>query len=137
LHSPTGGQGIATGLQDATNLAWKLARVVNGAPDRLLDTYEEERLPKAREVLAETDRTTNLFMAPSPWFRLLRDWVVLPVLRLERVQKALFHRLAQLHVHYPEASLSCHKNREASFWGTRLKAGHPAPGLPFPTGPPA
>lgn len=39
-----------TGIQDATNLAWKLARVLRGAPDELLDTYEEERLPKARDA---------------------------------------------------------------------------------------
>ena len=61
IHSPTGGHGITTGVQDAANLAWKLARVLRGAPESLLDTYEAERLPKAKEVLAETDRTTTLF----------------------------------------------------------------------------
>lgn len=52
IHSPTGGQGITTGVLDAVNLAWKLGRVLRGAPDSLLDMYEEERLPKAKEVLA-------------------------------------------------------------------------------------
>ena len=55
IHSPTGGQGITTGMQDAVNLAWKLARVGRGAPIALLDTYDEERLPHAAEVLRETD----------------------------------------------------------------------------------
>jgi len=51
IHPPTGGQGLNTGIQDAYNLGWKLAAVLHGAPDALLDTYEEERRPVAAEVL--------------------------------------------------------------------------------------
>ncbi|MEV8632988.1 FAD-dependent monooxygenase [Streptosporangium sp. NPDC051023] len=51
VHSPAGGQGLNTGVQDAYNLGWKLAAVLRGAPERLLDTYEEERLPVAADVL--------------------------------------------------------------------------------------
>ncbi|MFC7384474.1 FAD-dependent monooxygenase [Sphaerisporangium rhizosphaerae] len=51
VHSPAGGQGLNTGVQDAYNLGWKLARVIDGAPAALLDTYEEERLPVAADVL--------------------------------------------------------------------------------------
>ncbi|WP_326825926.1 FAD-dependent oxidoreductase [Streptosporangium sp. NBC_01756] len=51
VHSPAGGQGLNTGVQDAYNLGWKLAAVLGGAPERLLDTYEEERLPVAADVL--------------------------------------------------------------------------------------
>jgi 2-polyprenyl-6-methoxyphenol hydroxylase-like FAD-dependent oxidoreductase len=51
VHSPAGGQGLNTGVQDAYNLGWKLAAVVKGAPSGLLDTYEEERLPVAAGVL--------------------------------------------------------------------------------------
>jgi 2-polyprenyl-6-methoxyphenol hydroxylase-like FAD-dependent oxidoreductase len=40
IHSPTGGQGITTGMQDAVNLAWKLARVCRGTPRALLETYD-------------------------------------------------------------------------------------------------
>jgi 4,5-epoxidase len=112
LHSPTGGQSIATGIQDATNLAWKLARVVRGAPQSLLDTYEEERLPKTREVLKETDRTTTIFFAPTRLTRLLRDFVVLPVLRNSWVQKRMFAKLSQLHVTY----------RAAVCRGTRMRS---------------
>src|SRR6184192_1200267 len=57
VHSPTAGQGIVTGMQDAMNLTWKLGRVLRGAPENLFDTYEDERRPKAAEVLKETDRT--------------------------------------------------------------------------------
>ncbi|NVI90650.1 FAD-dependent monooxygenase [Actinomadura sp. BRA 177] len=51
VHSPAGGQGLNTGVQDAYNLGWKLAAVINGGPPALLDTYEEERLPVAAGVL--------------------------------------------------------------------------------------
>jgi hypothetical protein len=52
IHSPAGGQGMNTGIQDAHNLGWKLAAVAKGAPPALLDTYEAERRPIAVGVLA-------------------------------------------------------------------------------------
>lgn len=56
-HTPAGGQGLNTGVQDAYNLAWKLDEVLHGAPASLLDTYEEERRPVAARVLKiSTDR---------------------------------------------------------------------------------
>jgi 2-polyprenyl-6-methoxyphenol hydroxylase-like FAD-dependent oxidoreductase len=51
IHPPTGGQGLNTSIQDAYNLGWKLAAVVQGAPDALLDTYETERRPIAAGML--------------------------------------------------------------------------------------
>ncbi|GGC85714.1 FAD-dependent oxidoreductase [Chelatococcus reniformis] len=51
IHPPTGGQGLNTSVQDAYNLGWKLAAVLSGAPDALLDAYEEERRPVAADVL--------------------------------------------------------------------------------------
>ncbi|WP_436761003.1 FAD-dependent oxidoreductase [Streptosporangium sp. V21-05] len=56
VHSPAGGQGLNTGVQDAYNLGWKLAAALGGAPGRLLDTYEEERLPVAADVLGISTR---------------------------------------------------------------------------------
>jgi hypothetical protein len=61
VHSPAGGQGLNTGLQDAVNLGWKLARVVTGtAPESLLDTYQAERHPIAARVLKNTLAQTAL-----------------------------------------------------------------------------
>jgi 2-polyprenyl-6-methoxyphenol hydroxylase-like FAD-dependent oxidoreductase len=54
VHPPAGGQGLNTGVQDAYNLGWKLAAVLNGAPARLLDSYASERLPVAADVLGIT-----------------------------------------------------------------------------------
>jgi hypothetical protein len=56
VHSPAGGQGMNTGIQDAYNLGWKLGAVLNGAPIALLDTYEEERLPVAAWMLGVTSK---------------------------------------------------------------------------------
>ena len=57
VHPPTGGQGLNTSIQDAYNLGWKLAAVLNGAPQELLDSYEPERRPIAAGVL---DLSTRL-----------------------------------------------------------------------------
>ncbi|MFD6156231.1 FAD-dependent monooxygenase [Nocardia sp. NPDC060256] len=57
VHSSSGGQGLNTSVQDAYNLGWKLAAVLSGAPDRLLDTYEAERFPIAARVLDVTTRS--------------------------------------------------------------------------------
>ena len=62
VHPPAGGQGLNTGVQDAFNLGWKLARVLRGASVDLLDTYQAERLPVAAGVLGLSKR---LLMKPS------------------------------------------------------------------------
>ena len=55
MHPPQGGQGLNTGVQDAVNLGWKLAQVINGtAPENLLDTYHAERHPVGARVLHNT-----------------------------------------------------------------------------------
>ncbi|GHO98559.1 3-(3-hydroxyphenyl)propionate hydroxylase [Reticulibacter mediterranei] len=62
VHSPAGGQGMNTGIQDAYNLGWKLAHVVKGAPDSLLETYQAERLPIAGAVLATTTARHKMWL---------------------------------------------------------------------------
>ncbi|MFE2188205.1 FAD-dependent oxidoreductase [Streptomyces sp. NPDC059455] len=56
VHPPTGGQGLNTGVQDAYNLGWKLGAVLDGAPDPLLASYEQERRPIAEAVLGLSER---------------------------------------------------------------------------------
>src|SRR5438034_5595534 len=77
IHSPVGAQGMNTGLQDAYNLAWKLALVVSGrAGAALLDSYEAEHLPVAKRLLATTDRAFSLVVADSWLAGLFRTRVV-------------------------------------------------------------
>ncbi|HET6837502.1 MAG TPA: FAD-dependent monooxygenase, partial [Gemmatimonadales bacterium] len=66
IHSPVGAQGMNTGLQDAYNLGWKLALVVSGRADaRLLDSYEDERIPVAEALLNTTDRLFSLVISDN------------------------------------------------------------------------
>jgi 2-polyprenyl-6-methoxyphenol hydroxylase-like FAD-dependent oxidoreductase len=131
IHSPSGGQGITTGVQDAYNLAWKLSQVLRaGAPDSLLDTYQEERVPIARAVLKTTDRNTQLLMTQSPVGKLFRDYVVLPLLRMRWVLDRLISRLSQLDMHYRPASLSIHQDRWLGS-GVHIRAGDRTPDIVF------
>lgn len=72
-HSPAGGQGMNTGLQDAANLGWKLAAVVRGrSPAPLLDSYHSERHPVGRLVLRSSGALVRLAMAHNPAQRAVR-----------------------------------------------------------------
>ncbi|MDP4096112.1 FAD-dependent monooxygenase [Paenibacillus sp. P96] len=62
VHSPAGGQGMNTGIQDAYNLGWKLAAVLHGSDAALLDTYDEERRPVARTVLKDSTKKMDAVM---------------------------------------------------------------------------
>lgn len=74
IHSPAGGQGLNTGIQDAYNLAWKLAAVVTGRARRtLLNTYQVERLHVARQVVRDTDIQTRAWLVSAPWKVRIRD----------------------------------------------------------------
>lgn len=107
IHSPIGGQGMNTGIQDAYNLAWKLALVLGEkAAERLLDTYEEERKPVARHLLGESTLGTDMFVSKNPVLRFMRDHVVLQLFRLPSVQRWLNHEVSQLRINYRTSSLS-------------------------------
>ncbi len=111
IHSPVGGQGMNTGIGDAVNLAWKLAAVVNcEASERLLDSYEPERIAFARRLVATTDRAFTLVTAPSAFAAFVRTRVA-PVavpllLRFAEVRRLMFRTVSQIAVAYPDSSLS-------------------------------
>ena len=126
IHSPLGGQGIATGIQDASNLAWKIAAVLrDGAPESLLDTYEEERKPIARAVLRETTAASRVVFAMNPVLRFVRERLVFPILGTEFVQRQLFKKVSQLEVKYG-GSLT-----EFSSGNALIRAGGRAPDVVF------
>lgn len=107
VHSPFGAMGMNTGIQDAYNLGWKLALVVSSAADAtLLDTYEEERRPVAEEVLGGTGPSTGLISSTHPVIEAVREHVLSPLLKQERVQARLLSATTQLGINYRRSSLS-------------------------------
>jgi flavin-dependent dehydrogenase len=101
VHSPAGGQGMNTGIQDAANLAWKLALVLRGqAPVSLLDSYERERRPVAQGVVSTTDRLTRLATMRSPLARRLRNVMITIAGRAGRLPRRLAKNLSELDVSY-------------------------------------
>ena len=111
VHSPAGGQGMNTGLQDAYNLAWKLALVVKGRADAaLLDTYEAERIPVAHRLLRTTDRLFVLAVSDSRVAALFRTRIVARVaafaMTIERVRNLAFRTISQIGIRYRESPLS-------------------------------
>ena len=117
IHAPAGAQGMNTGMQDMINLAWKLALVVKGqAPLALLDTYEQERLPVMRDVLAKTDALTDTVLSQKqvgPWAQ-----------QAEKAQDTVAARIAQLAISYRDSPLS------ASYLQEGLHGGDRVPDLP-------
>jgi hypothetical protein len=111
IHSPVGGQGMNTGIGDAINLAWKLAAVIAArAPDRLLDSYEAERIGFARRLVATTDRAFSLVTAEGPVARVLRTRIV-PMLfpkltAFEAVRECMFRTVSQIMINYRGGMLS-------------------------------
>jgi hypothetical protein len=107
VHSPAGGQGMNTGIQDAYNLGWKVDAVLRGrASDALLDTYQEERMPVARAVLTGSDLGHSAIFSPNPVMTFVRDRVLMPALRLRAVQNRILDGVAELDVGYRDSSLA-------------------------------
>ncbi|GAC1382937.1 MAG: FAD-dependent monooxygenase [Hymenobacter sp.] len=111
VHSPAGGQGMNTGMVDAVNLGWKLAAVLrHTAPDALLDTYEAERMPFARQLVATTDRAFSAAVRPTAWASFVRQQLVprlMPLaLRLGWVRRFMFRTISQVGIAYPDSPLS-------------------------------
>ena len=101
IHSPAGGQGMNTGIQDAFNLAWKLALVSRGlAEENLLESYEAERMPVAHSVIAITDRMTRVGTTMNTAMQHLRD-IVLPVVSgIPVLTETMTERMAELSIGY-------------------------------------
>ncbi|MDX2850707.1 FAD-dependent monooxygenase [Streptomyces sp. PA03-3a] len=102
VHSPAGGQGMNTGLQDAANLGWKLAAVVRGgASDTLLDTYQTERHPVGAMVLRSSGGIIRLAMAHNAFQRALRDLLSLAVGHLPPLRRRALGTVTGIGVAYP------------------------------------
>ncbi|MFZ5438814.1 MAG: FAD-dependent monooxygenase [Myxococcota bacterium] len=99
VHSPVGGQGLNTGVQDAHNLVWKLALGASldaAARETLLDSYEAERRPVAVDMVRMTTLATRVLTVKSPLARAVRGLVGRAVVRTSRFQDQLSRRVGML-----------------------------------------
>jgi len=128
VHSPAGAQGMNTGIQDAANLAWKLALVArHGADAGLLDTYHDERHPVGAAVVRATTALTAVGTASGP-AAAIRDLALFVVGHVHRIGDAAATQLAELTIGYRDSALSVHDGHH------RHGAAHAGDRAPDPDG---
>ncbi|HVV56687.1 MAG TPA: FAD-dependent monooxygenase [Mucilaginibacter sp.] len=129
IHSPVGAQGMNTGLQDAYNLAWKLAGVINGRIKKtILNTYADERIPVARELLSTTDRLFTIVMSKNWFTGMFKQWILPKLVRYaskrEKLLSRLFGDVSQTAISYRDSKINLHLSHAES-----IKAGDRLPYL--------
>ena len=104
-HSPAGGQGMNTGIQDAANLAWKLHNVLClGAPESLLDSYDAERRPNAQKLIEFTHQTTMVATITGHKEQQMRDDILATISYVPGVIEALALRFSQIATGYGDSN---------------------------------
>ncbi|WP_295718291.1 FAD-dependent monooxygenase [Mucilaginibacter sp.] len=129
IHSPVGGQGMNTGLQDAYNLAWKLAGVVNNQlKESILESYATERMPVARELLNTTDRIFKMILSRNWFVNLFKKWLLPVVLKnawsKPGSRQTFFKRISQTGISYRDSKINLNLSH-----ATKIKAGDRLPYL--------
>lgn len=128
IHTPAGGQGMNTGIQDAYNLAWKIAYVLRfNAGTSLLETYSEERLANAVRLLRTTDEAFEFTAGDEWYYRFFRE-KLLPnlarvLLQFKPAKKIIFPLISQIGISYDKSVLSRHNPNEHF----KVKAGNRFP----------
>lgn len=105
IHSPVGGQGMNTGMQDAANLAWKMAAVTRGGDPRLLDSYEKERKPVGEALLRFTERGLKFATTENPIMQKLRDALAPRLTELRSVQESMMGFVSETGIEYRSSSI--------------------------------
>jgi len=125
IHSPAGGQGMNTGIQDAFNLAWKLAMVTRGFGDEgtLLGSYSAERSPIEDDVLKGAGRITEVALMRGDFKQAVRNRITSFVFGLSPVKKKMADVLTEVSIGYPESPL----NGGGEYAGAGPKEGERAP----------
>jgi 2-polyprenyl-6-methoxyphenol hydroxylase-like FAD-dependent oxidoreductase len=109
-HSPIGGQGMNTGLQDTWNLSWKLAMVIhNQASEKLLDSYSQERRTIGLEVLKRSGRLTSAATTGNFMLKHLRNFCIKYLIKIEMIRRKMANGIAQTNICYENSSLVNHK----------------------------
>lgn len=116
VHSPVGGQGLNTGMQDIYNLAWKLALVHKGfAHEQLLDSYQKERQPIAHNVVKKTGAMTRLIMLTNPVLIGLRNRVMQLATSFDFIKNYLLKDIAELDISYAKSPIVNNLGRSTAF----------------------
>ena len=124
-HSPAGGHGMNTGIQDAINLAWKIALVSRGvAGHATLRSYSEERSEIGRQIVMSSDHMTRLMTLRNPVMRFARDTAINVALGFDPVQRKALRSLSMLDLNYRNfglrSSSSIRRDRDSLHPGDRL-----------------
>ncbi len=138
IHSPVGGQGMNTGIQDAWNLGWKLAWALRSddpaTADEILETYHDERYPIGRALLRTTDRAFSFVSGTSWSSQLVRmfiaPWLVPTLGRISSLRRGLLFRITQLGIGYRGSAL-CGPDPERRHFADALLPGDRMPDIPI------
>src|SRR6185437_2997048 len=115
IHSPAGGQGMNTGMQDAFNLAWKLAMTIQGhGSERLLDSYSAERSKVGDAVLQAAERMTRIGTLKNTIAQGLRNVAGHIMLGLAPARDAMVDQMTEVSIGYPDSTLNGDRLRHAS-----------------------
>ena len=115
IHSPAGGQGMNTGMQDVFNLAWKLALVIDGAAKpSLLDSYSKERSAVGDRVLKNASQMTDAATLSNPLLQELRNTILRFAVSFPLIQHKIADQLAEMDIGYPDSPLTAKNGHIAS-----------------------
>jgi 2-polyprenyl-6-methoxyphenol hydroxylase-like FAD-dependent oxidoreductase len=117
IHSPAGGQGMNTGMQEVFNLAWKLAMRLRGqASDALLETYDAERRPHAQSLLLTTHRATQVMMSTSSAASWLKQSVLAVAGTFDLLPEKIAGQISDLKINYRHGPLSAEESIDLGKW---------------------
>lgn len=107
IHSPAGGQGMNTGIQDAFNLGWKLAHVLSHpkSTELLISSYQEERYPIVKKIVAQAAQKLHFAMKNNAWLTPLKRLFLTLAGKVALMRKNLVNNLSELYVHYHGSEL--------------------------------
>lgn len=113
IHSPAGGQGMNTGIQDAYNLAWKLALVINGkAKATLLESYQSERLPVVKNIVKQTDALTNMALFHKSFSKTLKTFTG-KISKNSQFMNKTAEQLTQVRIRYEKSPIIHYINKSS------------------------
>lgn len=115
IHSPAGGQGMNTGIQDAYNLAWKLALIITKkAKPTLLDSYQAERQPVVREIVDQTEKFTKMALYDKSFLTNLRNYCRRILQGETQLTKTISMLISQVNIQYQDSFMIDYDERIGS-----------------------